>query len=64
MPWGLIRENQRPQHAPDALYLLHVAEAQLLLAARGPRQATEAHDVAFAQVPQGNGQLGIHQLSP
>lgn len=51
MAGRFIPEDYCPQGAADALHLLYVANTDLLLPMRGTRQATEAHYIAFAQVP-------------
>ena len=53
-------QQRGAQRAARSLWLLHFADAGSFLAARCPRQTTHAHNLSFAQVQQGSGQIRFH----
>jgi hypothetical protein len=59
-PGGLALQHRCPQRASLALRIAHPARPRIVLPARCPRQAAQAHNVRFAQMRQSSGQISIH----
>jgi hypothetical protein len=59
-PNHFVFQHRGAQRAAGLLRLLHLSDTSSFLAARCPRQATNAHNLSFAQVQQGNGQIRFH----